>query len=470
MKSFETDIQKYTEKVKLRAAEREELRARILSYMEYHPLPKELKDASVAAAPKFDLAKQPFIVIPFNALYMRLTAAALVLVFVIGVPLAAERSVPGDTLYLVKTKINENVGAAFATSPYKKIEFETRLIERRIAEARLLASEGKLTESVEAEIAETVKGHAEAAQAGIAELKASDADSGVIAEITFSSVLGVQTAVLETQGDAGGAGATTTDSILDVVKVAQAENVAQQGDIAPSYDGLMAQVELETTRAFELQSAIGEVVTEEERADIERRLADIERKIAGAEYVVKLREHEAVAALIEALGMTQKLIAFLTDIDVREHVALQDLVPMVLTMEERSETAHVRIGEVMVMYERIEARLGAADAFSDDAVREKVAEGMIELKRLVDNVIDNLNAGAVDRAEIDLVTAAAFAQDLDAIAEGSASADIDSEVVPEPEIALPTDDTATSSETAAEPVEEILNAETTSDETDLESN
>ena len=60
------------------------------------------------------------------------------------------------------------------TSPYEKVEWETKRLERRIAEARMLAEEGKLTDEVQEAVAEAVKGHSDAAQQGIAELHQTD--------------------------------------------------------------------------------------------------------------------------------------------------------------------------------------------------------------------------------------------------------------------------------------------------------
>ena len=167
MKSFDTELIAYTQKTRLKAAERAEIRARVLSYMEYHPLPKNMR-LQEAVSGKRGL----YAVILSHTTFMRVaTSACAVLLVIVSVPFAAEHAVPGDVLYPIKTRINEEIRAQFVSSPYEKVAFETELMERRIAEARLLAKEGKLSEEVEASIAATVKAHADAAQQGILELQ-----------------------------------------------------------------------------------------------------------------------------------------------------------------------------------------------------------------------------------------------------------------------------------------------------------
>jgi len=326
MKSFDTKLAAYAKKTRLKAAEREELRERILTYMEYHPLPKEVEALSE------QVTTRRFALRALGGMYARVAVGAFaVLLVVIGVPFAAERSVPGDALYLVKTKVNEEVRAQFVDSPYEKIAFETELMERRIAEARLLKKEGRLTEEVEAELAETVKGHATAAWEGIAELNATDAEEGAIAKITFSSAIDVQSAFF---GDDEN-GEKASHGIAGVVNAAKASIASDTSTTTPSYERLSARTEEQTTRAYELFASVKESATDEERKDIERRLSDVEHKIVNAEAEHEVDAKTSIAALSEALADTQKLISFMTNIDVRENVALETLVPVVLTPEER---------------------------------------------------------------------------------------------------------------------------------------
>src|SRR6056297_835594 len=124
-------------------------------------------------------------------MFAKLGGVFALLVLII-VPIMAERAVPGDTLYAVKVKINEEVRSSLTLDPYEKIEWETVRINRRIAEAKLLAKEGRLTEAAEAEAAAAVKEHADNVKAEIETLRAADADEAAIAEIAFDSTMQVQ--------------------------------------------------------------------------------------------------------------------------------------------------------------------------------------------------------------------------------------------------------------------------------------
>jgi hypothetical protein len=401
MKSFDTELKKYADKIRLRARERRELRERVLSYMEYHPLPKQ-NGAALEV-----IESQPFFTVHFNSLYARIVGGALAVLILVVVPVAAERSVPGDVLYLVKTEINESIQSQFANSPYEKVVHETKLIERRIAEARLLASEGKLTVEVEAAIAKNVKEHADAAQIGLEELRGNNADEAAIAEIAFDSALEVQSAVLNSNTNNT---SSSTRSIAEAVRTAQAEAVQKRASTTPSYGALLTRIESETLRARELFDAIYESATDEERTDIERRFSDIERKIIAARQVSEDSSEAEVSELARTLGLIHKLIVFMTDIDVRENVALETLVPIEFTIEERTEATEGVLVNTQKLYSAVEARTQLID---DESLLEKVVLGLEELENLIGTATSSLAVGEIDTAEKTVVSAFELANDLD---------------------------------------------------------
>jgi hypothetical protein len=61
-----------------------------------------------------------------------------------GVSYAAEGAVPGDALYGFKLAVNEGVGSALAVTPEAQARWETRRVERRLEEAEVLVSAGRL--------------------------------------------------------------------------------------------------------------------------------------------------------------------------------------------------------------------------------------------------------------------------------------------------------------------------------------
>jgi len=171
MKRFSEQLNKQAKKVSLRTSERADLRERLVTYMEYHPLPASMQQKTAKEPVVSGIASQPFTAVPINWFYMRQAAVAFSVFMMIAVPVAAEYTKPGDVLYPVKIRFNEEVRSTLTLDPYEKIEWETERIERRIAEARLLAQEGELTDEREAEVVAAVKEHSGAAKAQIAALR-----------------------------------------------------------------------------------------------------------------------------------------------------------------------------------------------------------------------------------------------------------------------------------------------------------
>lgn len=408
MKSFDTEIKKYSEKISLKASERRELRERVLSYMEYHPLPKQ---TVVTEELKQALPFESFTVFHFNALHARIAGGVFVLFLVIA-PFVAERSVPGDVLYLVKTGFNETIQGQFAGSPYEKIEFETKLMERRITEARVLASEGKLTEEVKTQIADTVKEHTVAVQDGLAELRTQDAEGAAIAEIAFNSSLEVQSAVLD--ANVSNENDSLIETILTVVNEAREGVVLNQEESSPSFDGLMARVELETTRAYELFETIKISATPEEISDIERRLSDVNRLIVEAKRKNTSETEIAADDLAVTLGLIQKLVVFMTDIDVREAVTLETLIPVVLSDAERTSIVQEEIKVIAELSKEITARLELMDA---GGVKEKVVDGLVQIDALLATTTKAFEISDIQTAETSSQEARALINDLDVLTQ-----------------------------------------------------
>lgn len=173
-----------------------------------------------------------------------------------------------------------------------------------------------------------MKGHAEAVQSGLAELRQNDADCAALAEIVFNSALEVQSAVLD---ESDNTSTSSVGSIIDVVNTMRDAVGSDVNPATPSYEGLLARIEIETTRAYELSEAVKKSATLEETADIARRLSDIDRSIVDAKKLKETDEAGAIAQMSDVLGTTQKLITFMTDIDVHQTVTLETLVPVIRT-------------------------------------------------------------------------------------------------------------------------------------------
>ncbi len=376
MKKFSEQLKKQAEGLHLKASERTDLRERLLAYMEYHPLREGQSYADTYRT------RKSLSVHLDGWLIGRVLGATATLCLII-VPVLAEKALPGDVLYPVKVSFNEEIRSSLVLSPYEKVEWETTLLQRRIAEARLLATEGKLTPEVEAEVADAVRQHSDAAQAGIATIRETDSEEAAIAEITFASALEVQSEVLEGHAERDASTADYGRSVAGLtgaVQEARDDAAATQSGEQASYEKLAARVELETTRAQELFSSINGSASDNEIASIEKRLTGIQAKITKAmelqntevepedpnieEVIVEEEvdlssptmmmaslaatssasttegvleepveepmldpQAEAIILLRQVLADTQKLISFMTDIDVRLNVSIDELVP-----------------------------------------------------------------------------------------------------------------------------------------------
>ncbi len=336
MKKFTKQLETKASVVKLSALERKELRERVVSYMEYHPL------AITKVAPKVvkqPLLAEPFKVVHFNFMKGRIlqwggvTAALLMVV----TPVLAERAIPGDVLYAVKVQINEPVRSTLAFSPYQKVEWETELLNRRLAEARVLAREGKLNGEVEVAIATAVKEHSENAKREIEELRESDAEEAALATIAFNTTLEVQSASLREEGallaTAEGAGTVTLlETVINETLTQQASE--ESNTTILSLERLMARVEENTTRVYQLLESVT-LIDAETHQDVNRRLQDIERTVQEG---LDLREGGDAASaplLIDALERSQRLIVFLSELQVGQSAKVEKYVPVVLTPEEK---------------------------------------------------------------------------------------------------------------------------------------
>lgn len=82
--------------------------------------------------------------------WLRAGSFASFLFLVGGTAWAAEGALPGDALYVWKTKVNEPARLAVLPTPVARAEWSVELISRRLGEAEALASNGKLDENTQA--------------------------------------------------------------------------------------------------------------------------------------------------------------------------------------------------------------------------------------------------------------------------------------------------------------------------------
>ena len=289
MKQFGRQLHTQAKSVKLRAVERAELKERLQMYMEYHPLPASQKTTATAPAGTRAVtsglrttAQRWFA--PFAGM------SAVILIFIL--PVIAEQAVPGDLLYPMKVQINEELRSTLIFSSQEKIEWETTRIERRLAEARLLESQGRLTTELEQAVAAAVRTHAKNTEAQIAALREIDADEAAVAEVSFASSLAIQSEVLS-QTQSNRPSDSPASPVLLAVQSEEEEANARSASSTPSYERMLALIETETTTATELFHSIKDSISAEEVARIEDRFADLQEKIHAT--VAQHQESESLA-------------------------------------------------------------------------------------------------------------------------------------------------------------------------------
>lgn len=114
---------------------------------------REILRAEIAATPLAKGEKTPFYdrwsFWPFVGnltIFLKPTSAVFFIVLALGASasLAAERALPGDLLYRVKTNVNEKVEAFLAVTPKAKAEHRVSLVEKRLVEVEKLAVSGRV--------------------------------------------------------------------------------------------------------------------------------------------------------------------------------------------------------------------------------------------------------------------------------------------------------------------------------------
>ena len=137
MNNIESLIQELKKVVTLSSQEKDVHREAVRAFVRTHP--------------------QTHVPSPYSFIFTSLRYAVVALLIVSltgsGVAYAAERSLPGNPLYVVKAKITEPVRVALTQNPEKRTELEVELIERRLKEVAKVSSQKKLTQKTAAFVA-----------------------------------------------------------------------------------------------------------------------------------------------------------------------------------------------------------------------------------------------------------------------------------------------------------------------------
>jgi hypothetical protein len=466
MKRFSEQFHTKSQSVTLSSTEKQELRERLVSYMEYHPLPAELKSAKKSSvASKSPVLHEAFktVSLPLSLIF-KSSAVAVALVLVV-VPFMAEQSVPGDTLHAVKVQFNEEVRSTLTFDSYEKVEWETQRVNRRIAEARLLESEGRLTDEVEAEVAQAVRTHTQNAQKEIEIMRELDAEEATIASIEFDSNLEAQAASLKEDSDEDESesaavtpeGEGSSNLIADAVDESRAPNEQPNASTTPSYVKLSARVEQNTTRMYELSNKL-ESLNPNTKENVARRIQDIDRSVEKAIEKAQENEGEAQDILIDVLKRTQKLIVFMTDFEVSGTIDIEELVPVVLTSDEEVAEISAYKKEITQKQAEIETSLGAAAAGVETNIDfiDKIESGLSQIGTLSIAINESSDFSEIKRYALEAIE---LADDLQLVLEKNNLPTVPESEVPTQEPARPTSTATTTASTTASTTEELPESE-----------
>ncbi len=150
-------------KIRLSKTERDATERELLAYMRANPM-QQVRNSGVMRqllqkGPNHSLTQKPMLLKP--------TAIALMAVLLLGVgtSYAAEQALPGDTLYPVKTEVNERVRGAFTFSEEGKARWESNKAGRRLGEfAQLRTRDGRVSEEMLSHLQEKFDQHAQRVQ------------------------------------------------------------------------------------------------------------------------------------------------------------------------------------------------------------------------------------------------------------------------------------------------------------------
>lgn len=364
MKRFTQQFQKEATKISLSARERDDLLLRIESYIEYHPLPHTTEVSAPSLIANLRQAEPiRFIRLP-RRFFLTSTTFAAMFLFVV-VPAMAEQSMPGNILHPIKIHVNEEIRGAFLSGE-ELARWETERVERRLQEARRLATLGRLTPEIEARVAESVTKQKIVAQAQIATLESDDADAATMATMAMASMFEVQETLLEAARPTEEA---VTGELARVIGVSREETENKVNVAVVSETRLLAMIEQHATRAYEILLGIETVIDRGEKENLTRRLTDIERTLSEYTTDVVLTDEEKLTGLRDVWGDLQKIISYMNSLREETTVPVDQVVPIRLTYDERVSKLQ---DEQVVLGQRVAELLAISEENPEVESLEKV--------------------------------------------------------------------------------------------------
>ena len=194
----------------------------------------------------------------WQAFATRNTVRVLILVFTltVGTVFAAEKALPGDPFYAIKTEINEPLRGALTFSNKSKARWEYALAERRLGEVIELSESLRLTQEQHYKLVQEFKRHAEATRELDSQTFARTSVNGE--GVATLSVFGNDSARVVSQGDE-----STQADFRDWLSLQKNKILEQTEPTTPEKEVILMAIEEELAQleSKEIQQEVSEAAT-----------------------------------------------------------------------------------------------------------------------------------------------------------------------------------------------------------------
>lgn len=206
-----------------------------------------------------------------------------------GFSAAAERSLPGDSLYPVKVELNENVRAWAAVSAEAEASLQTKLAERRLEEAEKLAVEGTLNADARAKIESEFDAHVQTYKQKLDEFE--DKDSAKALSVTSNFKNSLQTHVRIMEDISAGVDNETRAHLNGLIDKARAErdNAVRDEEQLEAKVKAEARTYTQTAAQGKMKAAMNKIAEVKGFVDARKETMDDEAK-ANVEARIRLAE------------------------------------------------------------------------------------------------------------------------------------------------------------------------------------
>lgn len=174
----------------LSAEQRERSRAFLSEYMAMRPI------AEGSTATPWFVRIRAMIPIPRNR-FSPIAALMVFLVFMTSTTYAAEGALPGNPLYAMKVKVNEELRGALTFSPEARTDWSINRTERRLQEAASLALVGELNEKTRAQLEANIESHVHLVEENSSLLSVGNTLASAAIEARLQAVLDANIGVLD---------------------------------------------------------------------------------------------------------------------------------------------------------------------------------------------------------------------------------------------------------------------------------